>query len=274
MCFVWLGWQKESTDPNRATRSLMALLLFPTALFWMASYSESLFMLLAISCWWAATRQRWTWAGMLALLAASTRLVGVFLVPALLVEYLYQNRTTLRQKGLRFFTIKTHIWSILKISVGAIGLLGYMAYLAGEFGDPLYFLHVQSEFGAGRQESLILYPQVLWRSIKILLTFPLQNIRYFSYFQEFLAGTLPLLLLAKHWKKVNPGLLVFSLACFFLPTTTGTFSSMPRYIMVMIPIYPLLAEQFSGKKWWFWLTLSSIWLMINTVLFIQGYWVA
>ena len=67
--------------------------------------------------------------------------------------------------------------------------------------------------------------------------------------------------------------LVFSWGAFLLPTFTGSFSSMPRYVMVCLPIYFLLAQL--PKKWWLAsISVMTFLLIVNTILFIQGYWIA
>jgi hypothetical protein len=151
-----------------------------------------------------------------------------------------------------------------------------MFFLYLNFHDPLYFVHVQSEFGAGRQETIILYPQVVWRYIKILLTARPFDLRYFAYVQEFVAGTLGLVGLLVAVRKVRPSYSVFALSAFLLPTLTGTFSSMSRYLLICFPLYFLLT--FLVQKWpklgIVWMAVSTLLLVINTVLFIQGYWVA
>ena len=120
-----------------------------------------------------------------------------------------------------------------------------------------------------------MYPQVLWRSIKILLNSDL-NIRYFTSVLEFLAGAVGLVGLLLALKKVRLSYVVFSLAAFIVPTLTGTFSSMPRYILICFALliwvalqlehYPRLKIPIA--------IISGIVLSVSTILFIQGYWVA
>jgi hypothetical protein len=281
---VWFVFVKEKRGERFAWVSLMCLLGFPTAFYFGALYTESLFLLFTILAFWLAEKKHWLLAGLATLVAASTRLVGIFLIPALLLELWFswrENRK--RKKGIRFFEeLKLFIqqeWQhILSIGIGSIGLLLFMGFLYHEFHDPLYFAHVQSSFGAGRQAKLIFYPQVVYRSFMILMTARPYDWKYFAYAQEFLAGTLGLIgiLLAMRVKKVRPSYSLFAIAAFLLPTFTGTFSSMARYILVCFPLYFLLTN-FVQKRHIFsvlLLSISIILLIINTVLFIQGYWVA
>lgn len=79
-----------------ATRALVYLAIFPSAFFWFAPYTESLFMVLTLGCLWLGRphadgevgKVRWVWAGVLGFLAALTRLTGWVLVVPLLIGYL------------------------------------------------------------------------------------------------------------------------------------------------------------------------------------------
>jgi hypothetical protein len=280
---VWFYFLKKLVNRRFAWLGAVILLTFPTSLFYGALYTESLFMLTIIGAFWAAKTNRWWLVSILTMIATATRVVGIFLLPALVVEawLLWQEaqpEKTLRQSLVRqlslFFRQK---WlQLLWIGAGSLGILVYMKFLFDEFRDPLYFLHVQNEFGAGRQEGVVFYPQVVWRSIKILLTLQGSNVRYYTAVLEFLAGTVGLLGLLISAKYVRISYVLFSLGAFFLPTVTGTFSSMPRYILVCFPLYLLLTMALSRypKIQIIALAISTFFLVVNTVIFIQGYWLS
>lgn len=282
---AWYGFLRELYDQRKALLGVSILLLFPTSLFFGALYTEALFFLCAVGSFWAARRQVWWAASLFTLAAAATRIVGIFLVPALLIE-LWQQHTVGQAKKtvpqLLSSFIRSRVSHILLISLGWLGLIGYMIYLQLTFGDALYFLHVQSEFGAGRQEGIVLYPQVLWRSIKILLTVEPNSWRYYTVVLEFLAGSLGLAGLAyAGWHALRGGVIrvsyvIFALGAFLLPTLTGTFSSMPRYIMICFPLYLILIEWTADRAWAraALFMIFTLGLLINTVLFIQGYWLS
>jgi len=258
---------------------LLIYLLFPTSFYLVALYSESLFLTLVFATLYLAKKQHWLLAGILAGLASATRIVGIALLPVLFLELFLAKKISLK--------------NILALSLSVTGLSAYMFYLQFEFQDFLYFLHLQDDFGAGRQENLILYPQVVWRYLKILYTARPFDWKYFAYVQEFAAAILGLIYLTlsslsycrrgKTTTKVESGevdlsLILFSALSFLVPTLTGTFSSLPRYLLACPAIYltlnpsPVLRRgKLIGVVWLF---LSTVLLVINLVLFIQGYWVA
>lgn len=255
---------KKQFSEKSAWLSLFVMLLFPTSFFFGAMYTESLFLLFVFAAFWAAQRQKWLMVAVMISAASATRLVGIMLVPALLIELWQQKQFT-----------PTKAAYILS---GSFGLIGFMAYLFKVFDDPLYFLHVQSGFGAGRSEKIVLYPQVLWRALKILNTARPINWKYFSYVEETFASTASLFLmfLGIDLLKLPWSWWIFSLGAFLLPTLSGTFSSMPRYVLVCFPLFIFLAAAIEKypKLAVLWYGVSLALLVMNTMLFIQGYWVA
>lgn len=257
---------------------LLAFLSFPTSFFFGALYNEALFLFLVLASFTLAREKQWFWAALLAGIASGTRVVGIFLLPALFLELWLDTY----QKSWWNFSLKNILvffqkrWKeVVILLLSGVGLVSYMFYLSQTFSDPLYFFHVQDEFGAGRQDSLILFPQVIWRYYKILTTIPF-DWKFFSYLQEliFSLGTLGLLFF--YWKKIRPSYLLFSLGAFFIPPLTGTFSSMPRYILVCFPIFFILGDILSKSRVARFVILPLFWvlLFLNTLLYIQGYWVA
>jgi Gpi18-like mannosyltransferase len=79
-----------------AFRSILYLALFPSAVFFAAAYTESLFLMLVVLSFHAGLREHWLWASIWAGLAALTRDVGILLVLPLAYEYARQRRTTAR----------------------------------------------------------------------------------------------------------------------------------------------------------------------------------
>ena len=267
----WFKLLKFEFSKTIAWWGTLALFLFPSAFFFQALYNETLFLWLVISSFYAARNKNWWRAGIWAAFASATRVVGIMLLPALLIELIEQVGWSEFKQNFKDYWQK-----LAAVSLSAIGLSIYMLYLWQQFDDPLYFFHVQAEFGGGREEALILYPQVVWRYLKILTTNQIKSWRYLSYVQEFLAGTTGLAILVMSWLKVRRSYVVFSLLAFLLPTLTGTFSSLPRYILVCPAIFMILGQILTQKKWlrYLWLPISVGLLIINTMLFIQGWWVA
>lgn len=294
LLIIFYAFVKKLRDTKIAWFSVFALIVFPTSFFLAALYTESLFLLLVIAAFYSAEKKWWFWAGLAVMLASATRIVGIFLVPALLLELILQefnyhsiwklrSKKNLYQEMLlkTIDEIKIFIWKnwkeIIWILAGVLGAVFYMIFLDINFRDPLYFAHVQASFGSGRStNAFVTYPQVLYRSVRILMTARPFDLKYWAYVQEFLAGTLTLLGLFFAAKYVRFSHLFFAVAAFIVPTLTGSFSSMPRYILVCFPLYIAFGEliHYHKKLGIVWITVSTALLILNTLLFIQGYWVA
>jgi len=111
---------------ERTARTTVVLLcVFPASHFFLMPYSESLFLLLAVTAFWAARRGRWAGAGGAGALAALTRSLGVALAPALVVEALHQRA----ERGAR-------VWpGVAAAAATGLGLVAYLAYWAVRAGD-------------------------------------------------------------------------------------------------------------------------------------------
>lgn len=249
-----------------STQIIWLFLLFPTSFYLGAVYSESTFLTLVLTTFWAARKKRWWWAGILGAVASATRPVGIFLLPALLIENWIQQKQN----------YKKLLMNSIPIFLVSLGLIIYMIYLNNHFNDPLKFLHVQSTFGADRSTRIVLLYQVIWRYIKMFFTVDINSLLYFRVMQEFFLSIIFLILGILSFKYSRLSYAIFAFLCYLAPTLTGTFSSMPRYILVMFPVFIIWG------KWLFkhdrirriWYVISGVWLIINMSLFLTGRWVA
>lgn len=267
---------KHHYDKKTAYFTVLSYLLFPTSFFLGGVYSESLFILLVLLSFFFASSKQWLLTGLLIALASATRIVGIFLIPALLVELYSQYSSKPFIYSSLFPFVKSKGKEIVFLCLGLIGIGGYMIYLQQNYNDALYFWHVQSEFGAGREEAIILLPQVIWRYFKILWTVPLSR-EWTVYFQEFFFGLIPLATIIYFWfkKKIKSSWALFSVLTLILPTVTGTFSSMPRYALVAFPFFIIMGFLCENKIFRILvLVTSAILLSFNLLLFMQGYWIA
>jgi len=114
-----------------ARNAVLVTALFPMSFFFSAVYSESLFLALSVGAVYAARRERWMWAGLLGMLAATTRSAGVLLLVPLAMIYLWDiGRPSLRaHRPLRP--------DVLWLALVPLGLALYCALLGLGGHDPL-----------------------------------------------------------------------------------------------------------------------------------------
>src|SRR5574340_760321 len=77
---------------NQALKILTMLLVYPWSFFLAAVYTESLFLFFAVTSLYLSRKQHWAGAAVLGLAAGLTRISGIFLLPALLLEYFLHYR--------------------------------------------------------------------------------------------------------------------------------------------------------------------------------------
>lgn len=270
LALLFVFWKLIRMDYSEKTAllSLVLLLAFPTSFYFGAMYTESLFLLLTIGAFYAARKKMWFFAGVLGMLASATRIVGIFLLPALIIEWFW---------GVEGRKKPSSILGLLFLLLIPMGLGIYMFFLQKTTGNPFAFYNELAVFGEQRSGQFIPLYQVFWRYLKMLLTARVDPI-YLTILMEAVVGGLGLMLIIwGYLKKMRPSYLVFSFLSYVLPTLTGSFSSFPRYFLGFFPMFIALALLFSEKYQRYQLIyfiLSLLLLAIETALFVRGYWVA
>lgn len=252
-------------DHKIAQRSLLFLMIFPTSFFFGFVYTESMFLFFILGSFYAARKKSWLVAGVLGALAANTRLVGIFLFPALLYEWWQQYKIS-------NFKLKI---SNLFVFLVPLGLLSYMRFLKVNFNDPLMFIHIQPFFGANRSGAkMILLYQVFFRYLKMILTTKIDPL-YFTVWLELLVAIGFIFLLIKcYLKKIRRSYLIFSVLALITPTLTGTFSSLPRYALVLFPCFIYLGMIRSNRTRRVIQIIFILLALFSATLFFRGYWIS
>lgn len=247
---------------------LLFLLLFPTSYYFGAVYNESLFLFLSLAAFLFIEKKNWLLASFLIGLASAVRIVGVFLIIPFLMHYF-----SVKPKK----DLKSILSASFFVLICTSGLFLYCFYLFKNFNDLFYFVTVQSKFGASRQtDKIILFYQVVWRYIKMFLTVEKKSLLFYNISQEFFSSILILVLLLIGFikKSIKQSYLFYALFSFILPTLTGNLSSMPRYVLVLFPAFLVLDRILKKQQKRLVLLAFFILLIINTMLFLRGYWIA
>ena len=250
--------------------AIALLLLFPTSFFLGSFYTESLFLALAVWSFYLARQKAWFWAAVLASLASATRVVGLALFPALILEWWFQSYKTRQKPAPRSF---------FYLFLAPLGLIFYMAYLQRVTGDPLEFLHSVEIFGQQRSSTFVILPQVFYRYFVRIL--PSLNYNYFPVvFSTLLEITTALLFLALSiaaFFRLRLSYAAFLALGYIIPTLSGSFSSLPRYVLVLFPGFILMAYYLNGLSRSAKLVIMGVLsasLAIATAMFVRGYWIA
>lgn len=264
--------------------SLVFFLLFPTSFFYKNLYTESLFLFLVLGSIVFAQKKKKSISTFCGFLAGITRPTGIFLVIplffTLLEEKTVSSWKTFLVENIFEFVRKPRKFLLLISPV--LGFLVYAIYLYQTTGDPFRFFTEQPDFGANRSTSIVFLPQVIYRYIKIFVTakpdfqYAIALLEFSSLFLAI--GTLILDMKAIYSENTihrfeRIGINLFGWILLIVPTLTGTLSSVPRYILPIIPMYVCLAS-IKSVKVKIGITVGMIFLEILLMLyFFGGYFV-
>lgn len=262
-----------------ADRTVWYLLIFPASFYGSAIYSESLFLLLGVATLYLARNSHWWAAGIVSILGAMTRFVGILLALMLVAEWLEQR--TRRKEVLPPETSQGMTnrnppgWEdLVAASLAPIGTLAYMWYLARQFGDALAFLHASDAWGRTPATLLVTLADMLTRPSQGWLralgdgALPLDNWLDLSFVISFFI--LGIILLAQ--KRWSEG--IFVVLGVVIPFSSGLLMSQRRYVWVLFPAFILLARW--GKNIWverIIFVVSLLLLGLFTAMFGNWYWV-
>jgi hypothetical protein len=118
-----------------AVRTVWLIAVFPFSFFLTAVYADAWYFCLAAWSLTLAYERRWRTACALATMAAMTRIPGLALFPAVLLEYLRRHDFDVR-------SLRKEIPSLLILAAGPIMILVYNDW---RYGDPLAFLHARQQ---------------------------------------------------------------------------------------------------------------------------------
>jgi len=249
-----------------AHRAVLYMSIFPSALFFRAVYSESLFTLLVLLTYRAFIRERYLPCGIYGALAAMTRLPGVMLLPAFGATVLWE--AAMKKRPFR----PAMFW----LGLIPIGLLAVMAIQWREVGDPLAFLHSASRPDLNR--SLSLPGASVVGDLQRMAAgwnFPLGNIE-FNLILDDVVAVAAMVGAVYFFRRYGflPGCLSL---CLLLPAVmSGRTIGMIRYVLPIFFYVVFLAEIGDRRPGFHnaWLIVSSLLLAFYTICFACWYWTA
>ena len=219
-----------------ARAAVVGFCCFPTSFFFSAVYTESLFVLTVLACFYFVKQKNLPLASLFALLASSTRFIGLVLCLVLLLEFW---RGTSRASWLWF-------------AAPLLGPLSYAGFLLRLFDDPIAFWTVQPNFGRQGFNPL----EAIWRDLEPLTRGQIP----WNVVLDLGALGLVLVLLPQLWR-LRKSYAVYSALSLMIPLLSGT-GSLSRYALAIFPIV-----MFTQKVPWWVLVLSTGLLLFLTMKF-------
>ena len=207
---------KLDFDEDTAQYSLLFLYAFPTAFILTSVYTEALFLCLSLASIYCGRNSNFLLAGIFGFFCALTRNLGLLLIAPLFL-FAIENKTDFWRKTSQY----------IQILFIPLGTLLYSLYVNSITGNFLSFLSIQEAWG-----------RKLGSPITYILEGVRSNLYKDSFTSIFVILAIPILLLI--YKYLKTPYFLYSVALFFTPLFTG-IASMPRYMLVIFPIYICLA---------------------------------
>jgi len=225
-CFLYRLTAVELGE-DRAFDSVAIYLVYPFSVFLVATFTESLFIMLVLMCLTYIKGEKWLVAGIVGMLAALTKSQGIALfVPAVYEAVMYMIRCKgfrFRCLGVLFVPVGTFIYLLInKIVQG-----DFLAFVAHEEAEPWYNVsHWISENLAQH------YNMAIDNDTLSMIIYWIQIILYFLGIVALFYGLR---------KKISTSVIAFGGAYMFLSYLHGWLISGPRYMMSCVTLYIVYA---------------------------------
>ncbi len=191
---------------------LIFYIFFPSGIFFVATYSESLFAMLALGAVYLALKNRYILAGILSSLFLITNTYG-FLTLLFILLILFEQK----QKIVKLITY---------LGISLIGIIGYSIYLLDKFNSPLAFILSQKSNGwlNGHFTELV------------------------SSFNIFTLVFIILLILgAIYWYKKRKSFSIYLLSFLLIPILGNQFGGFNRYVLMAFPLQFMAYDYLKNK---------------------------
>lgn len=237
---------------DAATRAVLYLAVFPTSLFLGAVYSESLFLALAVGCFFLAERGRLGWAALVAGLALLTRAQGAALLPALA---LFAWRAPRRAPSLALLGVPLLVFALYPLAL-ALWIERPLAFLDAQ--DGVWDRHLSAAGPLGGPWQALVEGDL----VELL----------------FAVAMVALAILA--WRRLGAAYGTYAVAALLLPMSfpserLGGLYSFPRLALVAFPCFLALATLGRDRRVHaLVVTVSAAVLAVFVVRWALWYWVA
>ena len=229
---------------------LALLLIFPTAFFLNAVYTESLFLFPSIAALYHLKKKEFLKASLFGFLASATRVTGVLLVFPLAMEYLQGKKFRIRE----FISIRA-----FSVFVPVLGIGLFFLYHAVAFHDPILFFRVEDAWGRAFIPNLDHFALATNAAAVNLLL----DVLFFG------IAVVSTVLVSRKFGKVYGS---YMAATLLVAAATGTLMSIGRYILVLFPMYIFVASLSSAYIRYVWMFISVLLFALITILFVNNYW--
>jgi len=193
--------------------SVMYLVLFPSGVFLLAAYTESMTIMLSLAAIYYALKNRYLLAGLFAMIGTATHITAIFVLP-LIALILYEQKQGIIKSG-------------LSAIIGSLGMVSYIVYLGIKFKKPFEFIKTQTKIHG-------------WLSYdfpRLIHSADLLNVIFI----------ILLMISAAYWYDIRKSFSFYSFLFIILPIVGGQFGGFNRYMLMAFPLQFMLFKFFKDK---------------------------
>ena len=266
LTIVFYRFARLDVDHTLAWTATALLLCWPATVAIFLPYTESLFLLLTVSCLFAARKRQFLLAGSLGALAALTRQQGVLIALPLLWEV-----WEVSDRKWKRFVANWKTWA-----VGALPPAGFAFWILyraiaindvnPNFSSPQGFIYsvlVSPKAYRISSELEFLPPWVaVWRAIT---TYARGDLHWSAYGDVFLA-VLFLSMFVLAWRYLRTSYKLYSLAVvlvaisFHTGVSVNPYTALPRHLLLAFPVFIGMVQAYRFRR---------LWTILGVLLFCQ-----
>lgn len=200
------------SNNGEALKASLLFILFPSGVYLLAAYSESLFALISLAAIYFALQKKYLATGLSALLATSARIDGVFVL-LLVLLILIEEREKLSRIS-------------ITLILGSLGTLSYMGYLLFSKHNPLAFIKAQEAHH--------------WFQYSLLTKLSSFGWIDYIFFLAIIWATV-------YWWKRRKSFSIYMALFLAIPIIGGQFGGYPRYALMAFPLQFMLFDYCKHK---------------------------
>jgi hypothetical protein len=212
----------KTSDNVEALRGALLFILFPTGVFLLATYTESLFAFLALGAIYMALQKRYIGAGLFSLFATATHINGLFLLVLICAILIEEHEKLWR--------------ALVSVVIGSLGLVSYMVFLLIRYKNPLVFIAAQRGHGwleRGYVSRLSVTIDIFNLLAIILLVFTII-----------------------YWWNKRKSFSIYAFLYLCIPFIGGQFGGFNRYVLMAFPIQLMLYDKFRKSSLAYTMTIA------------------
>ena len=202
------------TKQSEMIQALSFFLLFPSGVFLIATYTESLYALLALGAVYYALQRQYIRVSLLLLLCTATHVTGPLIV-VLAAMILWEEKERWRNIA-------------VTVCIGSIGLLGYMCYVWRRFDNPFAFIESQKSMHGWGQHS---YLSLVTRADPLHVIF-----------------IALLIMTAVYWWPRRRSFAIYSLLFLLIPLAGRQYGGFNRYVLMAFSLQFMLSAWVRDRK--------------------------